>query len=99
MRWHRHRLHWVHRGDLAPGGSELLAAALEGVDLPGSAAGDGRAYLLGESRAVVTLRSVLAGRGLSPERMYVKGYWNRAPVRAGGRPAQDEDSAAGEGTG
>lgn len=64
---------WLHRGGADPGRAELLAAGLGELGLP---AGDGRAYLLGESRAVVALRPLVSALGVPEERIYFKGYWN-----------------------
>lgn len=78
-------LRWIHRRTEAPGGVRLLAGAVSA--LSGSVpAGRGHAYLLGESRAVVALRPGVAELGLDPDAVYVKGYWNAVPLRAGGRP-------------
>ena len=63
---------WLHRNNEPPGGSALFAAAL--AQLP--ARENGRAYLLGESRAMVALRPSIERLGITPERAYVKGYWN-----------------------
>ena len=72
---------WLDRQGLGRGGPDLLAAALAALDpLPGT----GRAYLLGESRAVSALRTYLGPLGITPDRGYVKGYWNLD--RAGQRP-------------
>jgi NADPH-dependent ferric siderophore reductase len=74
---------WVHRGETAPGGDALLAAALHRHALPDGA----RAYLLGETRAMVALRALLEHRGLPHESIFVKGYWNLGrPDRLAGRP-------------
>jgi len=63
---------WIERGMTAPGGAELLTAALQDIDLtPGS-----HAYLMGETRAMVALRAVLEGRGVEHDAIFVKGYWN-----------------------
>jgi NADPH-dependent ferric siderophore reductase len=64
---------WVHRSGAAAGEPTLLAAALRQLDVPG---GSGRAYLLGESRAVVALRPVVTSLGLDDDQVFVKGYWN-----------------------
>jgi NADPH-dependent ferric siderophore reductase len=73
---------WVHRQQAAPGGAELLAAALHPRRLPDGA----RAYLLGETRAMVALRALLEDRGLPHESIFVKGYWNLGrPDRLAGR--------------
>jgi NADPH-dependent ferric siderophore reductase len=69
---------WLHRAGLAPGTPELFSAALGSIALP---AGDGRAYLVGESRAMVALRPALAARGIDPGHTYLKGYWNRGRDR------------------
>lgn len=90
---------WVHRGPASAGGAELLAAALDGVDIPtgtvptGAVPTGARAYLLGESRAMIALRAGLEARGIAHDAIFVKGYWNlgrpdrlagRAPRPAGG---------------
>lgn len=49
------RTQWLHRGDIAPGTPELLTRALESLPTP---AGTGRAFLLGESRTMNTLRAL-----------------------------------------
>ncbi len=64
---------WLHRGDTRPGTADVLEPALTRFALP---AGEGRAYLMGETRAVVTLRAVLEERGVTHESIFVKGYWN-----------------------
>jgi NADPH-dependent ferric siderophore reductase len=66
-------IRWLHRGDVAPGTPDLLARAIDDLPTP---AGAGRAYLLGESRAVVSLRRHLAAHGIGGDRTYLKGYWN-----------------------
>ncbi|MBN9619603.1 MAG: siderophore-interacting protein, partial [Actinobacteria bacterium] len=73
---------WVHRGAAPAGGADRLTAALDEVRVP-----DGtRAYLLGESRAMVALRGVLEARGLAHDAIFVKGYWNLGrPDRLAGR--------------
>ena len=75
---------WVHRGADAPGGAELLTRAVDALDLPDGA---GHGYLMGETRAMVALRSVLESRGIAHESIFVKGYWNIGrPDRLAGRP-------------
>lgn len=64
---------WVHRGDGPAGTPDLLTAALRSVIVP---AGTGRAYLLGESRAVVALRPEVNALGVPEDQVFVKGYWN-----------------------
>jgi NADPH-dependent ferric siderophore reductase len=74
---------WVHRNDAPPGTPDLLADALADLDLPDRT---GRAYLLGESRAMVTLRAVVESRGVPHDAIFVKGYWNVGrPDRLAGR--------------
>lgn len=74
---------WLHRGSTAPGTPDLLAAALADQDLPDGA---GRAYLMGETRAMVTLRALLEARGVDHDAIFVKGYWNVGrPDRLAGR--------------
>ena len=67
------RTQWLHRGDASPGTPDLLAKALESLPAP---AGSGRAFLLGESRTVNTLRTYLGAHGIDAEHTFVKGYWN-----------------------
>ena len=75
---------WLHRGDAAPGTPDVLEPALAGHPLP---AGAGRAYLMGETRAMVALRAVLEDRGVAHESIFVKGYWNLGrPDRLANRP-------------
>ena len=64
---------WVHRDGAPPGSPDLLTGALSTVERPG---GTGRAYLLGESRAVVALRAVVKELGVPDDQVFVKGYWN-----------------------
>jgi NADPH-dependent ferric siderophore reductase len=74
---------WVHRQDAAPGGADLLARALTAVEVPAA----GRAYLLGETRAMVQLRTALEQRGVEHGAIFLKGYWNLGrPDRLAGRP-------------
>lgn len=74
---------WLHRGTAPPGTPDLLAAHLEDRTLHTGA----RAYLLGESRAMVTLRALLERRGIAHDAIFLKGYWNVGrPDRLAGRP-------------
>lgn len=74
---------WLHRAAIPAGSPDPLAAAIDAVEL---AAGDGRGYLMGESRAVVALRGVLEARGVAHDAIFVKGYWNLGrPDRLAGR--------------
>lgn len=76
-------LRWVHRHDSAPGRPDLLAAALAGAAVPPGS----RGYLMGESRAMITLRSLLEARGVEHDAIFVKGYWNTGrPDRIANRP-------------
>ncbi len=76
---------WIHRGDRPAGTADLLAAALDGAaatPAPGT-----RAYLMGESRAMVTLRGLVEQRGVGHDAIFVKGYWNIGrPDRLANRP-------------
>jgi NADPH-dependent ferric siderophore reductase len=75
---------WVRRRGAPPGGPELLTAAVSAHPVPD---GPGRAYLLGETRAMVALRALVEQRGLAHDAVFVKGYWNRGrPDRLAGRP-------------
>jgi NADPH-dependent ferric siderophore reductase len=69
---------WCHRGPLRPGTPDLLAPAITALTTP---AGRGHAYLLGESRTVVSLRTAVAEHGLGVPDCFVKGYWNHARPR------------------
>jgi NADPH-dependent ferric siderophore reductase len=73
---------WIHRGSAPAGSPELLAAALADTEVPDAA----RGYLMGESRAMVTLRGALEERGVDHDAIFVKGYWNIGrPDRLAGR--------------
>jgi NADPH-dependent ferric siderophore reductase len=71
-------VHWCHRGPLRPGTPDLLAPAIAALATP---AGTGHAYLLGESRTVVSLRAAVLAHGVGVEQSFVKGYWNHARPR------------------
>lgn len=74
---------WVQRGGVPPGGADLLTAALRKRTVPAGT----RAYLLGETRAMVALRTLLEEHGVPHESIFVKGYWNLGrPDRIAGRP-------------
>ncbi|MCW2538738.1 MAG: Siderophore-interacting protein [Frankiales bacterium] len=68
------RVDWLSRGERPAGGVEVLNAGL--AELARATDRPGYAYVLGESRAVVTLRDALAQFGLDREHVYAKGYWN-----------------------
>ncbi len=87
---------WIHRGDQPAGRRDRLGAALSALRAP---AGRGQAYLLGESRAVASLRTELSGLGLVGDAVFVKGYWNAVPLRAGRRPSHEAGSPASAGAG
>jgi NADPH-dependent ferric siderophore reductase len=73
---------WVHRGDAPAGGADLLTAALRDVAPPPGS----RAYLMGESRAMIALRTLVEAAGVAHENVFVKGYWNLGrPDRLAGR--------------
>lgn len=74
---------WVHRGDTPAGSADLLQATLDGLTAPPGAQG----YLMGETRAMVKLRTVVEAHGIEHEAIFVKGYWNLGrPDRLAGRP-------------
>jgi NADPH-dependent ferric siderophore reductase len=78
-------VHWVHRGSAPAGGADLLTAALYGVAVPAGA----RAYLMGETRAMVALRGLVEAAGVAHEAIFLKGYWNHGrPDRLAGRTPQ-----------
>lgn len=64
----RHQIDWVHRNGHPAGTAELLRDRLnQNAD---------HAYLLGESRSVVALRTHLVELGMPSEQIFTKGYWN-----------------------
>jgi NADPH-dependent ferric siderophore reductase len=63
---------WLHRGEVQPGRSDALLAAVTRGDVD---AGAGHAYLAGEFGVVNGLRRVLQERGLRPEQISPKPYW------------------------
>ena len=76
-------LRWLHRDGHRVGSSDLFVRALTTL-VPTWPSGSPQAYVLGESRAVIALRPVLERRGIAPDRMFIKGYWN---LGRGGRAA------------
>jgi NADPH-dependent ferric siderophore reductase len=73
---------WVHRGTEPPGRADLLLESLGEHTVDPRA----RAYLLGETRAMVALRAHLEARGVAHDAIFVKGYWNLGrPDRLAGR--------------
>ncbi len=80
-------LHWLHRGDTAPGRPEALLEALGALELP---AGRGHAYLTGELRVVSAMRQLLIDRGLAPDQISPKPYWRLGVANAPhGEPLKD----------
>lgn len=76
-------VHWVVREGAPAGGPDLLAHALENLEPP---AGIARAYLMGETRAMVALRPLVEAKGVPHDAVFVKGYWNLGrPDRIAGR--------------
>jgi NADPH-dependent ferric siderophore reductase len=69
---------WIPREPAPPAGGGLLAAFV-GAELP---PGPGHAYLAGEVGLVASLRRCLLDRGLAPEQISAKGYWNRSRANA-----------------
>ncbi|MEV0971183.1 siderophore-interacting protein [Microtetraspora glauca] len=68
-------LTWLHRGDAAPGTSDLLERAIRAVDLP---PGVGFAWIAGEATTLKPIRRHLRReRGLAKEQVDVDGYWKR----------------------
>jgi NADPH-dependent ferric siderophore reductase len=67
------RVRWLTRDGRPAGTPELFLDALQEFRPP---AGPGYAYVLGESRAVVTVRDELARFGLDRTQVHAKGYWN-----------------------
>jgi NADPH-dependent ferric siderophore reductase len=77
------QVHWVHRRGADIGTPNLLRTAIDALPTP---PGRGHAYLMGETRSMVALRSVLEARGVAHEAIFVKGYWNIGrPDRIEGR--------------
>jgi len=79
-------LRWLHRGTRPAGDPAALMAAAAAVPLPPG----GHAYLAGEAKAVLALREVLEGRGMSKEQLSPKAYWGRGRANAEhGEPARE----------
>ncbi len=65
--------HWLHRGDVRPGRSDLLITALRAAEFP---PGNAFAWVAGEAGAVRALRRHLVGdRGLDKRSVDFAGYW------------------------
>ncbi|WP_245569696.1 siderophore-interacting protein [Gordonia shandongensis] len=72
------RLRYLHRGDAAPGDSDVLDVAIRGQDLP-----EGRvfAWMAGEADSLKSPRRYLRRElGLPKEQVKVDGYWRRGTV-------------------
>ncbi|WP_255411508.1 siderophore-interacting protein [Blastococcus sp. TF02-8] len=83
-------LHWVHRGDAAPG--EALVAAVTATELP---SGAGHVFVHGEAFAVRALRGHLrTTRGLDPEWTSISGYWRRGDTEDRWQATKKEWNAA-----
>lgn len=70
---------WLHRGGAAPGDDPGLLEAVSSAELP---SGRGQAYLAGEVGLVGALQRCLLERGLQPEQVSTKGYWNKGKANA-----------------
>jgi NADPH-dependent ferric siderophore reductase len=69
---------WAHRNGAAPGASDALSRALDGMKLP---AGDYYAWVAAESLTAKGLRAqLLADHGANPKWMRAAGYWRRGAV-------------------
>jgi NADPH-dependent ferric siderophore reductase len=69
---------WAHRGDAAPGASDVLARTLKTLPLP---AGDYYAWVACESVIAKALRAqLIADHGANPKWMRAAGYWRRGAV-------------------
>lgn len=76
---------WVHRRGRQPGPSSLLLDRLAAFDLP---AGQGHAYLIGETSNVRAQRRHLLERGFAKAQISSEGYWR--PGRIGGHDHVDD---------
>ena len=72
-------IHWVYRGDVPPGPSEIMLTAIRGAGLP---SGNGHAYVIGETSNVRRQRHALLEMGFTREQISSEGYWR--PGRIGG---------------
>lgn len=66
-------LRWLHRDPAPAGTTQLLDDAVAALEVPDA---DRHAYLFGESRTVRRLRDALSQRGMRPDEISAKGYWN-----------------------
>jgi NADPH-dependent ferric siderophore reductase len=68
-------VHWLHRGDRAPGRSRVLEDALRAAPLP---SGQGRIWIAGHTPTVRAIRAhLLHERSVDRSALYVKGFWDR----------------------
>ncbi|MGW4379735.1 siderophore-interacting protein [Kitasatospora sp. NPDC004531] len=68
-------VHWLHRGDAAPGTTDLLERAIRAAQLPD---GLGFAWVAGEALTLRPIRRHLReDRGLTRHQVDVDGYWRR----------------------
>ncbi|WP_449061434.1 siderophore-interacting protein [Planomonospora algeriensis] len=83
-------LTWLHRGDAAPGTTDLLERAVRAAVLP---PGTGYAWVAGEANTLKPIRRHLRReRGLAKEQVDVDGYWKRGESDHD-HHAQDDDTA------
>ncbi|MEV7969451.1 siderophore-interacting protein [Sphaerisporangium sp. NPDC088356] len=67
-------VHWVHRGERAPGEGRALEEVVRGLDLP---PGRGQVWAAGESLMIQRLRRhLLRDRGLRRDEVCALGYWS-----------------------
>lgn len=76
---------WLARDGIAPGPNPLVLEALRALQLP---AGQGQAYLVGETSNVRSWRHHLVQRGMPKTAIASEGYWR--PGRIGGHDHVDD---------
>lgn len=85
-------LHWLHRGDAAPGTTTLLDDAVRALDWP---AGRVQAFVHGESGLLKSVRPhVLTDRGVARADVSVSAYWRRGTTEEGFRVWKSEQTEA-----
>lgn len=72
-------MRWLHRGDVEPGSSAILADDLAHLPL---IEGPGHVYLAGEAKSVAAMRQVLLARGVPAEWISAKPYWSHGRANA-----------------
>jgi len=83
------RLMWIHRGELPPGDSAALVAAVGSAELPTS---PGHAYIGAELQVARALSRALEARGFESARISSKAYWGRGRANAGiGEPKENDE--------